>query len=100
MQPLSVLLEKAQLRIYGRLARLPFDHELRRLAFTEGGVDPVPVGRRRPGRPRLRWVEVVAFAALQVAGSPAALSFLLSSGASAARAWDHAVAKRGAAMPA
>ena len=94
---LSLQIETAQLHLYGRLARLPYDSPLRALVFQPGGVEPVPAGLRRRGRPRLRWVEVLTTAALKTAGSAERLRVLLSNGAGAAEAWERAVARRSVA---
>ena len=68
-RPLTVLLRKQQLLLYGRVARQSNDHPMRAATFAPGTLRPaVDVYIRKVGRPRMAWATEVGKLALQAAG--------------------------------
>ena len=53
ISPLSLKVKEARLRWYGHLRRRDEDHPARKMMEME------PPGRRRRGRPKLRWLDCV-----------------------------------------
>ena len=68
-RPLTVLLNKQQLLLYGRVGRQSNDHPMRSATFAPGTLRPaVDVYIRKVGRPRMAWVTEAGKLALQAAG--------------------------------
>ena len=68
-RPLTVLLHKQQLLLYGRVARQSNDHPMRSATFAPGTLRPaVDIYIRKVGRPRMAWATEVGKLALQAAG--------------------------------
>ena len=53
--PLSSILLRRQLNLYGKIARLPMNSVMRNLVFEHQSCHPKTVESRRRGRPRLEW---------------------------------------------
>ena len=72
----------------GKLARRPDDDPVRTTIFDSGGTTlrDLP-GKRRVGRPRIRWAHVVMEACLQTAGSKDALNKFFARGNCNEQAW-------------
>jgi len=68
-QPILYTLLARQLRLYGRVARLPGDSLQRLACLTAGGVEPASwKGKRSRGRPRQAWAPEVYQHAVKAAG--------------------------------
>ena len=58
---LTTVLQKQQLTLYRKVARLPVGHPIREATFVGGSMRPaVDMFIRRVGRPRLEWASEVA----------------------------------------
>ena len=69
-KPLTSMLEKQQLLLFGRVARQPDEHVMRRATFCPGTLAPVTDNYiRKTGRPRAEWAREVGKLALRAAGS-------------------------------
>ena len=68
-KPVTHLLKKQQLLLYGRVARQRDDEMMRSATFCPGSLRPaVDMFVRKIGRPRLDWTSEVGKLALQAAG--------------------------------
>ena len=68
-RPLSDHLQKQQLSLYGRVARLTEDNPMRAVTFERGSLRAaVDTYVRKVGRPRLAWATEVGKLALHAAG--------------------------------
>ena len=68
--PLSVMLKRRQVLLYGKLVKQPRDSLTRRVAIEDGGFKPKGwKPKRRVGRPCQRWTESVFNMALSAFGS-------------------------------
>jgi len=68
-KPVTHLLKKQQLLLYGRVARQRDDEMMRSATFCPGSLRPaVDMFERKIGRPRLDWTSEVGKLALQAAG--------------------------------
>ena len=68
-RPLTVLLQKQQLLLYGKVARQSDDNPMRAATFDGGSLRPaVDVYVRRVGRPRAAWATEVGKLAMRAAG--------------------------------
>ena len=68
-RPLTALLQKQQLLLYGRVARQTDDNPMRAATFGPGSLTPaVGIFVRKVGRPRMAWATEVGKLALQAAG--------------------------------
>ena len=68
-RPLTALLQKQQLVLYGRVARQSDANLMRAATFGPGSLRPaVDMYIRKVGRPRLAWAPEVGKLALQAAG--------------------------------
>ena len=90
VQALSVTLLGQQLLYYGDISRKPSGDVVRDGVFqTEGLKLNRPLGRRRKGRPRDTWINMVHSAAITLAGTEQNLKVLVGT----AQTWRKAVNK-------
>jgi hypothetical protein len=69
-RPLSQLLERRQLLLYGKVARAPDDSILRKCTFAPGTLTSInDTFVRKLGRPRAEWTREVGAIALRASGS-------------------------------
>ena len=67
-QQLSLLIRKAQLRLYGQVLNTPQKKPLREVAFHRGSLTPETAAYvRRVGRPRQNWTEQLMWEAQRIA---------------------------------
>jgi len=70
---LTAILQKQQLTLYGKVARLPVGHPVRESTFVGGSLRPaVDMFTRRIGRPRFEWAPEVARMAARMKDLPTA----------------------------
>ena len=87
-RPLTVLLQRQQLLLYGKVARQGDDNPMRSATFGPGSLRPaVDMYVRKVGRPRLTWAPEVGKLALQAAGGLRRLEETISD----ASAWKNVV---------
>ena len=73
--PLSTMLAKRQLLLYGRIDREPDNSILRKVTFVRGTLQPIADSFvRKIGRPRAEWTREVGKMALNITGSLPALT--------------------------
>jgi len=91
-RPLTKTLLERQLGLLGRLARSPHDDPARAVIFEAGSLQPRRwQGKRRRGRPRLSWMNVVYGHAVCAAGNTERLQELLGTTPSAKAKWKRTI---------
>ena len=90
-KPLTTILARNQLKLFGRIALLSDSHILRLLLFDNGSFAKPHAAPRRRGRPRASWIDGMHAMAIRVAGSDIDLSNLLNQCSSSLNLWMDAV---------
>ena len=77
-QPLSAILLKRQLQLFGKVARMPNHSVVRESVFEHDSVDIKQGGNRRRGRPRNTWANELKKRALLVCQDAPMQSIVMS----------------------
>ena len=92
-KPLSSILTRRQLKLFGRIALMDNHNILRPFVFVDNSFSKPQSAPRRRGRPRMCWVDELHKIATRIAGSALDLSVLLNecSTSSSMKPWLSAI---------
>ena len=82
-QPLSTILLKRQLQLFGKVARMPNHNVVRESVFEHDSIDMKQSGNRRRGRPRNTWTNEFRKRALIICQDADMLATIMSK-----ESWD------------
>ena len=90
-QPLTSILVRRQLKLFGQIALMPSSHDLRSMVFNCNSFTKPIAGPRRRGRPRNCWLDELHAIAIRVAGSDSELAHVFNQWSSSLKLWLDAV---------
>ena len=90
-QPLTSILVRRQLKLFGQIALMPKSHDLRSIVFNCNSFTKLIADPRRRGRPRNCWLDELHAIAIRVAGSDSELAHIFDQCSSSLNLWLDAI---------